>query len=109
MQIIDIASLPHFCKREGSGSSRHSESATENCFSMDHPFHQKLYDYMKQQGMSNKSAVPAKQGSFHVDVPVSAAEGVEIAKTIESEFQKLGNGSRSGLPGSLNDLKIYDD
>lgn len=48
-----------------------------------------------------------KQGSFHVDVPEPAAEGTQIAKTIESEFNKYGNGN--GLSDSLDDLKINGD
>ena len=90
MQIMDYASLPHFCKREGSGSSRHSRGGTtDNCFSLDHDFHQQLYDYIKQEAALMEA--PLKQGSFHVDFPELDPEGAKIAETIESEFQRLGS------------------
>jgi hypothetical protein len=104
---MDAASLPHFCKREGSGSSRHSEYANENCFSLDHPFHQQLYNYIKQQSLVSEPTQPIKQGSVHVDLPEPAAEGTEIVKTIESEMHKFENGN--GLSGSLDGLKINDN
>ncbi|XP_037492013.1 phosphatidylinositol/phosphatidylcholine transfer protein SFH9 isoform X2 [Jatropha curcas] len=107
LKIMDLESLPHFCRREGSGSSRYSENSSENCFSLDHPFHQQLYNYIKQQSMIDEPAKPIKQGSFHVDLPEAAAEGTEIAKTIESELHKFGNGN--GLSRSVSDLKINDD
>ncbi|KAJ6747889.1 hypothetical protein OIU74_030203 [Salix koriyanagi] len=107
LKIMDAASLPHFCKREGSGSSRHSEYANENCFSLDHPFHQQLYNYIKQQSLASEPTQPIKQGSVHVDLPEPAAEGIEIAKTIESEMQKFENGN--GLSGSLDGHKINDN
>ncbi|EEF31957.1 phosphatidylinositol/phosphatidylcholine transfer protein SFH9 isoform X2 [Ricinus communis] len=107
LKIMDFASLPHFCRREGSGSSRHLDYAAENCFSLDHPFHQQLYDYIKQQSLVKEPAQPIKQGSFHVDLPEPGAEGTEIAKTLESELQKFENGN--GLSRSINDLKINDD
>jgi len=53
---MDYASLPHFCRREGSGSSRHSENGNgnENCYSWDHPFHQKIYNHIKEEsGIQN--------------------------------------------------------
>nr|KYP52129.1 SEC14 cytosolic factor [Cajanus cajan] len=84
LKIMDYSSLPHFCKREGSGSSRHSESGSENCYSLDHPFHQKLYNYIKQQARLREPVEPIKQGSFHVDFLEPPDEEDEIAKTIES-------------------------
>lgn len=101
---MDYASLPHFCKREGSGSSHNSESGSENCFSLDHPFHQQLYNYIKQQSLTCEPVEPIKQGSFHVDVPEPPADRTELAKTIESEFNKFGNANR--LSDSLNGLRI---
>lgn len=98
---MDYGSLPHFCRREGSGSSRHSED--NSCFSLDHPFHQQLYNYVKQQSLISK---PVKQGSFHVNLPEAAAEGTEIAKTIETELHKIENGN--GLSESLDAQKISD-
>uniref|UniRef100_A0A5B6YJZ6 CRAL-TRIO domain-containing protein n=1 Tax=Davidia involucrata TaxID=16924 RepID=A0A5B6YJZ6_DAVIN len=106
LKIMDYSSLPHFCRREGSGSSRHLENATVNCFSLDHAFHQQLYNYIKQQSLIREPVKPIKQGSVHVDFPESA-ERTEIAKTLESELQKFGN--QDGLSGSLEDLKINDD
>ncbi|GLT80245.1 hypothetical protein SLA2020_516970 [Shorea laevis] len=105
LKIMDLASLPHFCKKEGSGSSHHSE--IHNCFSLDHPLHQQLYNYIKQQSSITKPVQPIKQGSFHVDLPEPAAEGTEIVKTLESEFHKFENGN--GKSASLENLKISDD
>ncbi|PSR85410.1 Phosphatidylinositol/phosphatidylcholine transfer protein [Actinidia chinensis var. chinensis] len=94
LEIMDYASLPHFCKREGSGSSRHSSNGTtDNCFSLDHAFYQQLYDYIKQQAALMEA--PIKQGSFHVDFPEPDPEGAKIAETIESEFQRLGGSERA--------------
>lgn len=104
---MDYASLPHFCRKEGSGSSRHSENGYENCYSLDHHFHQQLYNYIKQQASKRQPVAPIKHGSFHVDLPEPVAEGTEIAKTIESELHKFGNGN--GISGSLNGLKINND
>ncbi|GAV66055.1 hypothetical protein CFOL_v3_09566 [Cephalotus follicularis] len=67
---MDYASLPHFCRKEGSGSSWHiGNGPSDNCFSLDHVFHQQLYDYVKQQAAVVESTTPLKQGSFHVDFP----------------------------------------
>ncbi|XP_028800364.1 SEC14 cytosolic factor isoform X1 [Neltuma alba] len=104
LKIMDYASLPHFCRKEGSGSSRHSESGSENCYSLDHPFHQELYNYIRQQSRLHEAGEPIKQGSFHVDFPEPKAEECEIAKTIESELNKFGNGNV--VSDSLNNLKI---
>ncbi|XP_064955073.1 phosphatidylinositol/phosphatidylcholine transfer protein SFH3-like isoform X2 [Musa acuminata AAA Group] len=93
LKIMDSASLPHFCKREGSGSSRHSTSRSDDCFSLDHPFHQQLYNYIKQKGQEYVALL--KQGSFHVDVPEPDPEGIKIVETIESEMHKIGD--RNGL------------
>ncbi|GMP75885.1 hypothetical protein CsSME_00032815 [Camellia sinensis var. sinensis] len=106
-QIMDYASLPHFCRREGSGSSKHSQNATVNCYSLDHPFHQALYNYIKQQHSIRGPGGPIKQGSAHVGHPDLAVEEVDIAKTLEAELLHLDN--RDGLHGSLGDLKINDD
>ncbi|TKY60196.1 DNA damage-binding protein 1a [Spatholobus suberectus] len=42
------------------------ESGCENCNSLDHPFHQQLYNYIKQQAILCEAIEPIKQGSFHV-------------------------------------------
>ncbi|XP_072995069.1 SEC14 cytosolic factor-like isoform X1 [Typha latifolia] len=104
LKIMDYSSLPHFCKKEGSGSSRHSSNGAADCFSFDHPFHQQLYNYIKQQASSQDFIVPLKQGSFHVDVPEPDPEDRMIVKTIESEFHKIGDSN--GLTHSINGLKI---
>ncbi|XP_064992037.1 SEC14 cytosolic factor-like [Musa acuminata AAA Group] len=105
LKIMDYASLPHFCKREGSGSSQHSSSGSDNCFSFDHHFHQQLYSYIKQQALGREIAAPLKQGCFHVDVPEPDPKGVNIVKTaIESQLHKIGD--RNGLSRSLSGLKI---
>lgn len=103
---MDYASLPYFCRREGSGSSRHSQDESDNCYSLDHPFHQELYNYIKQQSAIGESIQPIKQGSFHVDFPEPPAEEAEIAKTIEAELNKYGNDNRNRLPDSLVSLKL---
>ncbi|XVF75156.1 hypothetical protein PTKIN_Ptkin13bG0164600 [Pterospermum kingtungense] len=105
LKIMDYASLPHFCRKEGSGSSRHSEN--EDCFSLDHPFHQQLYNYIKQQSLITEAIQPIKQGSFHVDLPEAAADGTEIAKTLESELHKFEN--ENGLSHSTDGNKSNED
>lgn len=107
LKIMDYSSLPHFCRKEGSGSSRHSDNGhTNNCFSFDHPFHQELYNFVKQQASLRESIAPLKQGSFHVNFPETDPERADIAKTIESEFQKFGNQNQNGLAKSLSGLRV---
>lgn len=108
MQIMDYASLPHFCKREGSGSSRYSRNGTvEDCYSLDHSFHQQVYNYIKQQSTLVESVAPTKEGSFHVDFPEPDPEDAKIAQTIEAELHKFGN--QNGLSNSLRDIRINSD
>ncbi|XP_022144109.1 phosphatidylinositol/phosphatidylcholine transfer protein SFH2 isoform X2 [Momordica charantia] len=103
LKVMDYAALPHFCRKERSGSSRHSENGnTENCFSFDSAFHQQLYRYTQQQSAVREPIVPVKHGSFHVDFPEPDPRDVEIAKTIESEFHKLEN--HNTLSYSMNGL-----
>lgn len=105
LQIMDYAALPHFCRKERSGSSRRVENGnTENCFSFDTAFHQQLYNYVQQQGAVREPIVPIKQGSFHVDFPEPDPRDVEIAKTIETEFHKLEN--HNALNYSMNALQV---
>lgn len=112
LKIMDYASLPHFCTREGSGSSRHSRNGTiDNCFSFDHPFHQELYDYVKEQATLTDSMTPLKQGSFHVAVPEPDPEDAVIAQTIECELYRLEdrkdqNGLVKSLSKPLSELEI---
>ncbi|XP_031106676.1 SEC14 cytosolic factor isoform X1 [Ipomoea triloba] len=104
LKIMDYASLPHFCKREGSGSSRHSRNGTiDDCFSLDHDFHQQLYDYIKQQAELVEPAGLIKEGSFHVAVPEPDPDDANIAKTLASEFQRLGE---NGISKSFREVKI---
>lgn len=108
LQIMDYATLPHFCKREGSGSSRYSrDGTTDNCYSLDHSFHQQVYNYIKQQAALLESVAPIKEGSFHVDFPEPDPEDATIAQTIESELHKLGK--QNGLSNSLRDIRISSD
>lgn len=98
LNIMDYASLPHFCRKEGSGSSRHSEGGSENCYSLDHPLHQQLYNYINQQARLREAVAPIKQGSFHVDFPEPPDVDTRIAKTIESGFDSLTlNGNKERL------------
>ncbi|KAM7492793.1 hypothetical protein LguiA_035714 [Lonicera macranthoides] len=90
LKIMDYASLPHFCKRQGSGSSRHSTNVgNDDCFSFDHPFHQQLYSYVKDQAALAESAELTKDGSVHVTFPEADPQDTKIAETIESEFHRL--------------------
>ncbi|XP_042438285.1 phosphatidylinositol/phosphatidylcholine transfer protein SFH9-like isoform X1 [Zingiber officinale] len=102
LKVMDYASLPNFCKRNGSGSSRDSSLDLDNCYSLNHPFHQELYSYTMQQARSKDPLI--KQGSLHVDVPEPNPEGTEIMKTIRSELHKIGN--QNGITHSLSGLQI---
>lgn len=101
---MDYASLPHFCKRNGLRSSRYSSLDLDDCYSLDHPFHQELYSYIVQQAKSKDNESLIKHGSLHVDVPEPDLEGIEIIDTIESELHKIGN--QNGITHSLSGLKI---
>ncbi|KAK7838108.1 phosphatidylinositol/phosphatidylcholine transfer protein sfh3 [Quercus suber] len=108
LKIMDYGSLPHFCRREGSGSSKHYRNeGTDNCFSLDHAFHQQLYNYINQQALSKESTSPIKQGSMHVEVPEPNPGETEIMKTIQTEFHKLGN--KNGLANSLKGVEVNGD
>ncbi|KAK9089922.1 hypothetical protein Scep_029004 [Stephania cephalantha] len=104
LKVMDYASLPHFCRKEGSGSSRHSSNGTIDCFSLDHDFHQQLYRYIKEQAFGSEHLELIKQGSFHVVVPEPDPEEAKITKAIESEFHKLGD--QNGLLHSLDSMNI---
>ncbi|KAL3614709.1 hypothetical protein CASFOL_041466 [Castilleja foliolosa] len=105
LKIMDYESLPHFCRRDGSGSSRHSrDGAVGDCFSFDHPFHQQLYNYVKDRASLVGPVAPVRHGSFHVDFP----EPDPDLKIIECELQKrLGN--ENGIDQSLHELKVNGD
>ncbi|XP_015934509.1 SEC14 cytosolic factor [Arachis duranensis] len=90
LKVMDYQSLPHFCRKEGSGSSKHRVAGdTENCFSFDSSFHQQLYNFIKQQAVVMQTISPIRQGSFYVDLPEPDPDDAKIAKTIESELHKL--------------------
>ncbi|GFP93467.1 phosphatidylinositol/phosphatidylcholine transfer protein sfh2 [Phtheirospermum japonicum] len=105
-KIMDYSSLPHFCRKRSSGSSKHFDDQAENCFSLDHPFHQQLYNYIKQQSSDRERVQPLTQGSVHVTLPEDADEA-EIAKILESELEKFEDLEK--CPESLNNLKINDN
>ncbi|CAM0910074.1 unnamed protein product [Alopecurus aequalis] len=93
LKIMDHSSIPHFCRREG--SSKGQLSGVDDCFSLDHPFHQELYHYIEQQALNQEFV---KQCSLHVDIPDQDPEDAKIVEVIEAEFHKLGeeNGSANG-------------
>ncbi|XP_039072311.1 phosphatidylinositol/phosphatidylcholine transfer protein SFH1-like [Hibiscus syriacus] len=104
LKIMDYSSLPHFCRKEGSGSSRNSSNGTlDNCFSLDHTFHRQLYNYIKQHSTLVETGL-LKQGSVHVDFPKPGLEETEIAKTVESELHKLAD--QNALCNSLDGVKV---
>ncbi|GKC41580.1 phosphatidylinositol/phosphatidylcholine transfer protein SFH2 [Tanacetum coccineum] len=109
LKIMDYSALPHFCRKEGSGSSSGSGSSrhtTDNCYSLDHPFHQELYSYMKQQSGIREPIEPAKQGSVHVSLPIGDPEDADLCRTLESELKKLR--TQKSLVESLQNAKIKD-
>ncbi|KAK9077616.1 hypothetical protein SSX86_005953 [Deinandra increscens subsp. villosa] len=108
LKIMDYESLPHFCRRQGSGSSRYSRSSTGDdcCFSLDHEFHRELYYYINQQAAGIKPRAPVKQGSFHVGFPEPNLTGCKIAQTIETEFHKLED--QNGFTDEQSDLKTNE-
>ncbi|KAG6420858.1 hypothetical protein SASPL_117400 [Salvia splendens] len=104
-KIMDYESLPQFCRKEGSGSSR-VDGEVSDCFSLNHPFHQQLYNYVKEQAARVGLTTPLRHGSFHVDCPVPDPADVKIAETIECELQRLGN--QNGLSHSSScELKNF--
>ncbi|PWA39834.1 CRAL-TRIO lipid binding domain-containing protein [Artemisia annua] len=90
LKIMDYSALPHFCRREGPGSSRRSDNATEDCFSLDHPFHKELYSYIKKQSGILEPTRPMKHGSVHVGVPADPKKA-EFCRTLETEWRKFQN------------------
>ncbi|KAK7301904.1 hypothetical protein RJT34_12781 [Clitoria ternatea] len=105
LKVMDYASLPHFCRKEDSKSSKHNAATnTENCFSFNHVFHQQLYNYIKQQAIIREATSPIRQGSFYVDIPEPDPDDAKIAKTIETEFHKLEN--QNSFTNSVNGLAV---
>ncbi|KAK8980767.1 hypothetical protein V6N11_073082 [Hibiscus sabdariffa] len=98
---MDYSSLPHFCRKEGSGSTcRSNNGMVDNCFSLDHAYHQQLYSYVKQQAILKETGSPVREGSVHVEFPEPDPDDTKIALTIESELHKLADRN------SLNGLKV---
>uniref|UniRef100_A0A0D6QZ28 CRAL-TRIO domain-containing protein n=1 Tax=Araucaria cunninghamii TaxID=56994 RepID=A0A0D6QZ28_ARACU len=105
LKVMDYEVLPQFSNRENSGSSKHNNGRTSDCFSLKHPFHFELYNYIKQQASKTKPIVPIKMDSFHVEVP-DDPEGTIIAQTLESELHKLEGEEKVG--NAVHNLKIND-
>ncbi|CAN6448474.1 unnamed protein product [Victoria cruziana] len=102
LTIMDYSSLPHFCRREGSGSSRHSNAeVVDDRFSLDHSCHQQMYNYIKQQSLGPRLTMAMTQGSFHVHFSKPDPEGSKIAETIESEINMLEGQNSNCNPESL--------
>ncbi|XP_068643281.1 phosphatidylinositol/phosphatidylcholine transfer protein SFH9-like [Aristolochia californica] len=107
LKIMDYTSLPHFCRREGSGSSKNSSFGTNDCFSLNHNFHQQLYNYVKEQCKNLEPVLPIRHGSFHVDFPETDPEGKKITRTIECEFHKLSD--QNGLSRTFSGMNISSE
>ncbi|KAI7753466.1 hypothetical protein M8C21_015521, partial [Ambrosia artemisiifolia] len=112
LKIMDYDSLPHFCRKgSGSGSSKHFKTSMstgdDNCFSLDHGFHQELYNYINHQAEAMESRAMITHKSFHVAFPEPDPDDQKIAQTIESEFQKLSY--QNGVADKLDDLMINED
>ncbi|XP_047341661.1 phosphatidylinositol/phosphatidylcholine transfer protein SFH2-like [Impatiens glandulifera] len=90
LKIMDYGSLPHFCKREGSGSGS-SRNLSDDCYSLDNDFHQELYNYIKSRAELTRPARPTRQGSLHIGFPEPNPDDVKIVETIETECQKFGH------------------
>lgn len=99
---MDYSALPHFCRKEGSRSSRRGGNTYEDCYSLDHPFHQQLYNYMKTRSGNSEPTRPLKQGSVHVEMPLAGPKKAEFCKALESEWKRLQN------QDWLQDIKIHD-
>ncbi|KAI3708718.1 hypothetical protein L2E82_38110 [Cichorium intybus] len=109
LKIMDYESLPHFCRRQGSGSSRNARlnPGDDCCFSLDHGFHQQLYDYINHQAAGMKPRAPLKQGSFHVGFPEPDLMDRKIVQTIETEFHKIEN--QNGFAHEQDGVKTNGD
>ncbi|CAN6448470.1 unnamed protein product [Victoria cruziana] len=102
LTIMDYSSLPHFYRREGSSSSRHSNAeVVDDRFSLDHSFHQQMYSYIKQQSLGPRLTMIVPQGSFNVRFPELDPKGTKIAETIESELHRLEGQNSNCNPESL--------
>ncbi|KAE8704290.1 hypothetical protein F3Y22_tig00110458pilonHSYRG00445 [Hibiscus syriacus] len=80
LKIMDYSSLPHFCRKEGSGSARRGSNGTaDNCFSLDHAYDQQLYSYIKQQSTLKETGSRVKEGSVHLEFPKPDPDDTKIA------------------------------
>ncbi|CAI9259288.1 unnamed protein product [Lactuca saligna] len=110
LKIMDYDSLPHFVRREGGGSSssrgsKNSNGTDDNCFSLDHEFHQELYNYINKQAEDVEPPRVTKHRSFHVDFPEPNPDDCKIAQSIESELQKFSQGNGIADPTLNQDHK----
>ncbi|KAI3732178.1 hypothetical protein L1987_63377 [Smallanthus sonchifolius] len=106
LKIMDYSALPHFCRREGSRPSRRgSNTADQDCFSLDHPFHQQLYNYMKKQSGICDTTRLLKHGSVHVEMPLEDPKKAEFCKALASEWKRF---QKQEDHTWLHDIKISD-
>ncbi|KAH9318521.1 hypothetical protein KI387_020290, partial [Taxus chinensis] len=105
LKVMDYEALPDFSKRDNSGSSKYNNGEILDCFSLKHPFHSELYNYIKHQVSNRKPTTPIKIGSFRVEVPEDP-EGTRIAQTLESELHKLEGEEK--VVNAAQSLKIND-
>ncbi|KAK9065241.1 hypothetical protein SSX86_016624 [Deinandra increscens subsp. villosa] len=105
LKIMDYSALPEFCRREGSRASRRGGNTTVDCFSLDHPFHQQLYNYMKMQSGICEPTRPLKHGSVRVEMPLADPKKAEFCKALATEWKKFQNQDDLSW---LHDIKISD-
>ncbi|PPR89802.1 hypothetical protein GOBAR_AA30885 [Gossypium barbadense] len=82
LKIMDYSSLPHFCRKEGSGSGSGSGH---------------------HQSTLIEARLPIKQGSVHVKFPKPGLEDTEIVKTIQSELDRFAD--QNAVCNSMNAVK----
>ncbi|KAI3754090.1 hypothetical protein L2E82_26225 [Cichorium intybus] len=110
LKIMDYDSLPHFVRKPGSGigsgsGSGSSRCGDDNCFSLDHVFHQELYKHINKQAEDVGPPAVTKHRSFHVDFPLPE-DDCRIAQTIESELQKFSEGN--GNADKMEDVAVNE-
>lgn len=91
---MDYNSLPHFCRKES-----YKTAASHDCYSLDHSFHQELYNYMKQRALGLECAAILKH-----DAPGDDTNRPKLVKATESELHKIGN--QPGLASSFISIPI---
>ncbi|XP_042417896.1 SEC14 cytosolic factor-like isoform X2 [Zingiber officinale] len=93
LKVMDYNSLPHFCLQEC-----YKTAASHACYSLDHSFHQELYNYMKQQALGLERAELLKHRSSRADTPG--------ADTDRTKLVKVKIGDQAGLACSLSSIQI---